>query len=57
MALKQADFKRISDNAWFVGYFNAERKIDVGSIVTLRHSFGKWKVVRIYETEENLGIR
>ena len=51
MKYKQAEFRRVKDNCWRTGWFKADRQIKEGSIVTLKDSSGKWKVVKIYDIE------
>jgi hypothetical protein len=54
---KQAEFRRVKDNAWTIGWIKLDRKLKEGDIVTLRDSKGKWKIVKIYEdikTEEDI---
>ena len=54
---KQAEFRRVKDNAWTIGWIKLDRKLKEGDLVTLRDSKGKWKIVRIYEdikTEEDI---
>ena len=54
---KQAEFRRVKDNAWTMGWIKLDRKLKEGDIVTLKDSKGKWKIVKIYEdikTEEDI---
>ena len=54
---KQAEFRRVKDNAWTMGWVKMDRKLKEGNIVTLKDSQGKWKIVKIYEdikTEEDI---
>ena len=54
---RQAEFRRVKDNAWTIGWIKLDRKLKEGDIVTLRDSKGKWKIVKIYEdikTEEDI---
>jgi hypothetical protein len=54
---KQAEFRRVKDNAWTIGWIKLDRKLKEGNIVQLKDSQGKWKIVKIYEdikTEEDI---
>ena len=54
---RQAEFRRVKDNAWTIGWIKLDRKLKEGDIVTLKDSKGKWKIVKIYEdikTEEDI---
>ena len=43
---KQAEFRRVKDNAWTIGWIKLDRKLKEGDIVTLKDSKGKWKIVK-----------
>jgi hypothetical protein len=46
---KQAEFRRVNDNAWTMGWIKADRKLKIGMIVRLKDSQGKWKIMKIHD--------
>ena len=51
MQYKQAEFRRIKDNAWTLGWVKSDCKCCEGEIVSLKDSRGKWKIVKMYSKE------